>query len=58
MSSQADRPDKPGAASALEAQSAFIEARPGTFRCDVSRDDHTASVRAVGELDLATVPVL
>src|SRR5688572_415208 len=28
------------------------------FRCEVSRQDGTATVRAVGDLDLATVPVL
>jgi anti-anti-sigma factor len=32
------------------------EAEP--FRCEVSRADATATIRAVGELDLATVPVL
>ena len=29
-----------------------------SFRCDVSRQGATATVRALGELDLATVPVL
>ena len=31
---------------------------PGLFRCDVSRQRDSASVRPVGELDLATGPVL
>ena len=29
-----------------------------SFRCEVSREDGAATVRAVGALDLATVPVL
>ena len=29
-----------------------------SFRCDVSREGATATVRALGALDLATVPVL
>jgi anti-anti-sigma factor len=33
-------------------------AEPGYLRCDVSRERDTASVRTVGELDIATVPVL
>jgi anti-sigma B factor antagonist len=28
------------------------------FRCDVSRERDTANIRAIGELDLAAVPVL
>jgi anti-sigma B factor antagonist len=28
------------------------------FRCDVSRERDTASIRTIGELDLATVPIL
>ena len=28
------------------------------FRCDVSRERNTATVRPVGELDIATVPIL
>jgi stage II sporulation protein AA (anti-sigma F factor antagonist) len=31
---------------------------PEAFRCDVSRERDTASVRTVGELDIATAPVL
>jgi anti-sigma B factor antagonist len=31
---------------------------PESFRCDVSRERDTATVRPVGELDIATVPVL
>ena len=31
---------------------------PTSFRCHVSRERDTASVRPVGELDLATVPLL
>ena len=31
---------------------------PEGFRCEVSRESDTARVRPVGELDLATVPVL
>jgi anti-sigma B factor antagonist len=31
---------------------------PESFRCDVSRERDIANVRPVGELDLATVPVL
>jgi anti-anti-sigma factor len=29
-----------------------------SFRCDVSREGDTANVRPIGELDLATVPIL
>jgi stage II sporulation protein AA (anti-sigma F factor antagonist) len=31
---------------------------PAAFACDVSRERDTASIRTVGELDLATVPIL
>ena len=31
---------------------------PEPFRCEVSRQDSSATVRAIGELDLATVPAL
>ena len=31
---------------------------PEPFRCEISREDTTATVRAIGELDRATVPVL
>jgi anti-anti-sigma factor len=33
-------------------------AYPESFRCDVSRERDTANVRPVGELDIATVPLL
>ena len=48
MFSPTDRPaDQPLTAGDLAA-----------FRCELSRERHTASIRTVGELDLATVPIL
>jgi hypothetical protein len=41
-----------------ESASSCTGAERDGFRCDVSRESDTASVRTVGELDLATVPVL
>ena len=58
MSSQPDRPYQPGTQREPESRSASTDSQPEAFRCDVSREDDTASVRSIGELDLATVPVL
>jgi anti-anti-sigma factor len=41
-----------------ESRSSCTGAEPDCFRCDVSRESDTANVRTVGELDLATAPVL
>lgn len=61
MSFQPARPAKPGTSPTprpTESRSSSTGAEPEGFRCDVSRERDTASVRTVGELDLATVPVL
>jgi anti-sigma B factor antagonist len=35
-----------------------VLSQPESFRCEVSREGDTAKLRAVGELDLASVPVV
>ena len=39
-----------------ESQSPYADAE--LLRCEVAREDSTATVRAIGALDIATVPVL
>lgn len=61
MSSQPARLAKPGTSPtrrAPEPRSAPTGAGPDSLRCDVSRERDRASVRTVGELDLATAPIL
>jgi anti-anti-sigma factor len=51
-------PPVPGSGPTASGPEALSRQDPESFRCHVSQECGTASVRPIGELDLATVPLL